>query len=73
MDRALLNRTSSGYRSLKQASSSDYAASLSDSVMASSKRITPFLFYLVFIVTLGPLQFGYHLVSCSRAQDWLVQ
>jgi hypothetical protein len=69
MDRASLNRTSSGYSSLKQASSRDYAASLSDSPMASSKRITPFLLYLVFIVTLGPLQFGYHLVSSSRAHD----
>ncbi|KAJ9503504.1 Bifunctional purine biosynthesis protein PurH [Exophiala xenobiotica] len=68
MDRASLNRTSSGYSSLKQASSRDYAASLSDSPMASSKRITPFLLYLVFIVTLGPLQFGYHLGELNAPQ-----
>lgn len=24
--------------------------------------VTPYLIYLVFITTLGPLQFGYHLV-----------
>lgn len=26
-------------------------------------KVTPYLVYLVFITTLGPLQFGYHLVS----------
>lgn len=26
-------------------------------------RVTPYLVYLVFVTTLGPLQFGYHLVS----------
>lgn len=26
-------------------------------------KITPYLVYLVFITTLGPFQFGYHLVS----------
>lgn len=26
-------------------------------------RITPYLIYCVLIATLGPLQFGYHLVS----------
>lgn len=25
-------------------------------------KITPYLIYLVFVTTLGPLQFGYHLV-----------
>lgn len=29
---------------------------------ASPARVTPYLIYLVFITTLGPLQFGYHLV-----------
>lgn len=28
-------------------------------------RVTPYLVYLVFITTLGPLQFGYHLVSIT--------
>ena len=28
-------------------------------------KVTPYLIYLVFVTTLGPLQFGYHLVwSC---------
>lgn len=29
-------------------------------------RVTPYLIYLVFITTLGPLQFGYHLVSIHQ-------
>lgn len=28
-----------------------------------NQRVTAYLVYLVFIVTLGPLQFGYHLVG----------
>lgn len=28
----------------------------------SQYKVTPYLVYLVFITTLGPLQFGYHLV-----------
>lgn len=28
----------------------------------TQSRVTPYLIYLVLIVTLGPLQFGYHLV-----------
>lgn len=32
-----------------------------DCIMAP-RKITPYLIYLVFITTLGPLQFGYHLV-----------
>jgi hypothetical protein len=29
---------------------------------STPSKVTPYLIYLVFIVTLGPLQFGYHLV-----------
>lgn len=29
---------------------------------SSQSRVTPYLIYLVFVTTLGPLQFGYHLV-----------
>lgn len=36
---------------------------VSNPIMASGKSgVTPYLVYLVFITTLGPLQFGYHLV-----------
>jgi len=64
MDRAMLNRTSSGYKSLKQQKSiEDVALEPSDDLMAPPPRVTPFLIYLVFIITLGPLLFGYHLVS----------
>ncbi|KAL6238277.1 hypothetical protein BDW75DRAFT_237578 [Aspergillus navahoensis] len=35
--------------------------------MASS-RVTPYLIYLVFITTLGPLQFGYHLAELNAPQ-----
>jgi hypothetical protein len=33
-------------------------------------RVTPYLIYLVFITTLGPLQFGYHLVSKQEDTSW---
>ncbi|EXJ96266.1 hypothetical protein A1O1_01392 [Capronia coronata CBS 617.96] len=36
--------------------------------MASPRGITPFLIYLVFIVTLGPFQFGYHLGELNAPQ-----
>lgn len=32
---------------------------------SASSRVTPYLIYLVFIATLGPLQFGYHLVRMA--------
>ncbi|KAL3482241.1 general substrate transporter [Aspergillus californicus] len=35
--------------------------------MAQS-RVTPYLIYLVFITTLGPLQFGYHLAELNAPQ-----
>ncbi|EAU35836.1 conserved hypothetical protein [Aspergillus terreus NIH2624] len=31
--------------------------------------VTPYLIYLVFVVTLGPLQFGYHLAELNAPQD----
>ncbi|KAI9934351.1 hypothetical protein ASPWEDRAFT_38084 [Aspergillus wentii DTO 134E9] len=34
----------------------------------SSSRVTPYLIYLVFIATLGPLQFGYHLAELNAPQ-----
>ena len=37
-----------------------------ESIMASNgepSKITPFLLYLVFVTTFGPLQFGFHLVN----------
>ena len=33
----------------------------------SPARVTPYLIYLLFITTLGPLQFGYHLVRNQHA------
>lgn len=66
MGRATLTRTSSGYSSLTQTFTPE-AAKMSpespDLLTPSNKRITPFLIYLLFFATLGPLQFGYHLVS----------
>lgn len=32
---------------------------------STSSQVTPYLIFLVFIVTLGPLQFGYHLVRMT--------
>ncbi|KAJ5594008.1 uncharacterized protein N7459_000216 [Penicillium hispanicum] len=32
-------------------------------------RVTPYLIYLVFVVTLGPLQFGYHLAELNAPQS----
>lgn len=63
MERIVLNRASSGYRSLKQAESGELPPVGDKDLMAPSKRITPFLLYAVYFVTLGPLLFGYHLVS----------
>ncbi|KAI1621349.1 MFS transporter, SP family, solute carrier family 2, member 3 [Exophiala viscosa] len=36
--------------------------------MAPPPRVTPFLIYLVFIITLGPLLFGYHLGELNAPQ-----
>ncbi|KAJ9623727.1 Bifunctional purine biosynthesis protein PurH [Knufia peltigerae] len=68
MDRVLLNRTSSGYKSLRQAPAKDYGLQGADSHMAPSRRITLFLIYLVFVVTLGPFQFGFHLGELNAPQ-----
>lgn len=65
----MLNRTSSGYKSLKQKSLGDVAIEPSDDLMAPPARTTPFLIYLAFIVTLGPLLFGYHLVSIGAVSS----
>ncbi|KAJ5153476.1 uncharacterized protein N7482_009954 [Penicillium canariense] len=35
---------------------------------STRSRVTPYLIYLVFIVTLGPLQFGYHLAELNAPQ-----
>lgn len=67
MDRAILTRTSSGYSSLKRATSSETVVKMPSTtlhrVKTSNKSPPLFLIYLLFISTLGPLQFGYHLVS----------
>lgn len=45
----------------------------SPAIMASGStqsRVTPYLIYLVFVTTLGPLQFGYHLVSLIAQPVW---
>lgn len=63
MARASLNRTSSGFKALGQASERGKTVNDTISVMAPATRTTPFLIYLVYIVTLGHLQFGFHLVS----------
>jgi hypothetical protein len=46
---------------------------LEESAMAGSTgstrpKITPYLVYLIFITTLGPFQFGYHLVRLRRLE-----
>ncbi|PLB53392.1 general substrate transporter [Aspergillus steynii IBT 23096] len=38
------------------------------SVSPTRSRVTPYLIYLVFITTLGPLQFGYHLAELNAPQ-----
>ncbi|PIG88952.1 MFS glucose transporter [Aspergillus arachidicola] len=35
---------------------------------SSGSKVTPYLIYLVFITTLGPLQFGYHLAELNAPQ-----
>ncbi|KAJ5749323.1 uncharacterized protein N7511_011019 [Penicillium nucicola] len=35
---------------------------------SSKSKVTPYLVYLVFITTLGPLQFGYHLAELNAPQ-----
>ncbi|KIW17740.1 hypothetical protein PV08_04935 [Exophiala spinifera] len=59
---------SSGDTFLKQTSQKGYAVLAPDGHMAPSRRITPFLLYLVFVVTLGPLQFGFHLGELNAPQ-----
>lgn len=71
MDRAMLTRTSSGYKSLKRTPSSESGVKMPitapEPVKAKSPQPTFFLFFLLFVSTLGPLQFGYHLVSCKAS------
>src|ERR1700744_252534 len=65
MGGAVLTRTSSGYRAIKQAGFAGLVPSSPPAgVMAPPqfKGITPYLIYTVYIGTLGPLLFGYHLV-----------
>ncbi|KAJ9606203.1 Bifunctional purine biosynthesis protein PurH [Cladophialophora chaetospira] len=71
MDRAVLTRTGSGYRAIKQADSSDFVPSdPPKAVMARPQftGITPLLIYTVYVVTLGPLLFGYHLGELNAPQ-----
>jgi len=77
MDRAILTRTSSGYKSLKRAPSSESTVKMpitrpnGNAIKRRRKLPTFFLMYLLFMSTLGPLQFGYHLVSFQSAQHRL--
>lgn len=41
------------------------------SATSSSTRITPYLLLLVLIATLGPLQFGYHIVRLKNKRSLL--
>ena len=36
-------------------------------------QVTPYLVFLIFIVTLGPLQFGYHLVRMLMSEQKQIQ
>ena len=68
MAQATLTRVDSGYRSLNQTSTPEedkMPVEAPDYPGPSNERVTPFLIYLLFFATLGPLQFGYHLVSMS--------
>lgn len=67
MDRAILTRTSSGYEYLKTAPSTETAIKMPitrpDNFKPQRNTPTFFLIFLLLMSTLGPLQFGYHLVS----------
>lgn len=69
MSRALLTRTSSGYRALKQAAQADLAPIDSLGTLMAAPRwfdgITPSLIFAIYTATLGPLLFGYHLVGLT--------
>ena len=65
MSRSMLTRTSSGYKAIKQAASAGFISTYNPpDIMDSAKSegTTPFLIYTVYVATLGPLLFGYHLV-----------
>lgn len=36
---------------------------------STQSRVNPYLVFLIFIVTLGPLQFGYHLVRMLMPEE----
>lgn len=60
--RSGLTRTTSGYRSLRRAFSNGAPcdASLADLLLTPAPA-TPYLLFIIFVATLGPFQFGYHL------------
>ena len=70
MGRAMLTRTSSDCKAISQAASADLVPTdPPKSAMAPPQfiGITPYLIYTVYVVTLGPLLFGYHLVRLASS------
>ncbi len=68
MNRAMLTRTGSGHRATKQAALGDFISTDPPKDLMAPPQftgITPFLIYTAYIVTLGPLLFGYHLVRLT--------
>ncbi|OAL23623.1 hypothetical protein AYO22_06200 [Fonsecaea multimorphosa] len=68
MDRGVLTRTSSGYRALKQTETSPPLPPKGLMDPPKAKGFTLLLLFSVYIVTLGPLLFGYHLGELNAPQ-----
>jgi sugar porter (SP) family MFS transporter len=67
-----LLRTTSGHRSIKQSQTNSVATNRDvediTKTSLSSSSITMYLLYAIFIATLGPFQFGYHLGELNAPQ-----
>jgi sugar porter (SP) family MFS transporter len=62
-------RTTSGYKALKQSQADTISIEeIESATIISHSTITPYLLYVVFLATLGPFQFGYHLGELNAPQ-----
>lgn len=61
LTRTGVTRTSSGYRSIRETQGKDLGPYETLTPPSSSGSVRSYLLFIIFIATLGPFQFGYHL------------
>jgi sugar porter (SP) family MFS transporter len=67
--RAGITRTVSGYRSLRETPSRNAVPEDYLTCIPKRSSITPYLIFVIFLVTLGPFQFGFHLGELNAPQS----